>query len=159
MMDFISKQGISVVEEQIEQRFAESQARTPRLCGKFKHLDHLNGFVIKVRDLQCTNFYERFKKDEDNEREMFMNELKTEHEQWNNPDVYLKNMPRLTRKFSLELQRGKQQKEQEPETRPTNTTSLNTSITDSIIMKSGSQKALPQPKKVSKATAPPQKEQ
>ena len=50
MIDFISKQEISVVEEQIEHKFADSPARTPRIGGKFKYLDHLNGFVIKVRD-------------------------------------------------------------------------------------------------------------
>ena len=51
MCDFIARKQISAVEENIEQRYSESHARTPRLSGKFKYLAYFNGAIIRVKDL------------------------------------------------------------------------------------------------------------
>ena len=56
-----------------------------------------------MKDLQATNFFERFPKDEENERELFMQEMKAQQDQWNDPKVYLKNKPRKKRRTSLEM--------------------------------------------------------
>ena len=105
MCDFIARQRVSAVEETIERRFSESHARTPRLSGKFRYLTYYNGQIIRVRDLQTTNFFERFPKDAESERGGFLAELKASQEQWQDPAVYLRNKPRAKRKNSADLWR------------------------------------------------------
>ena len=80
MIDFIARKAISAVEENIETRFSESAARTPRFNGKFKYLAYYNGTIIRVQDFQTSNFYEVFQKEYEREREQFMVELKQEQE-------------------------------------------------------------------------------
>ena len=122
---------MSAVEENLEQRYSESQSRTPRISGKFKYLTYYNGQVIRVRDLQATNFYERFKKDEEQEREQFMMALKAEHEQWKDPEVYLRNKPRKKRKTSYDMWQKMNHQKPVDADQTNETLLLNTSVTTS----------------------------